>query len=343
MRLDRLITLSLVSPFHHATRRLRTLTLGPSTFGGVLPILMYHSISDDPEPGVRPYYKVCTSPRRFAEHMQWLADWGYRGVTLRAGLAALASDAESGAFRKSHVANEKSAADEPCDLGPSALDASHLDLRPAPSRPHLHPHSQRDKPVALTFDDGIRDFYTEAFPILQQHGFSATMYLPTAFIGDERRTFKGRECLTWSEVADLHQAGIEFGSHTVNHPRLVELPWSEIEPELVGSKVEIERRLGCPIAGFSYPYAFPQTRKHFVARFHDFLRAAAYSSAVTTEIGRVMAGDDPCCLRRLPANDADDALLLTAKLRGDYDWLARPQHVFKTLTRMRRAEPDSAR
>ncbi|MES1168557.1 MAG: hypothetical protein ABUL61_05255, partial [Oleiharenicola lentus] len=55
--------------------------------GSLLPILMYHSISADPEAGVGDYYKVCTSPSRFAEHLQWLADWGYRGVTLSEGLA----------------------------------------------------------------------------------------------------------------------------------------------------------------------------------------------------------------------------------------------------------------
>jgi len=54
---------------------------------------MYHSISDDPETGVSPYYRVCTFPRRFAEQMKWLADWGYRGVTLSEGLAWLKREA----------------------------------------------------------------------------------------------------------------------------------------------------------------------------------------------------------------------------------------------------------
>ena len=50
---------------------------------------MYHRISDDPEIDRSDYYKVCTSPERFAEQMQWLADWGYEGVTLSEGLAWL--------------------------------------------------------------------------------------------------------------------------------------------------------------------------------------------------------------------------------------------------------------
>ena len=85
----------------------------------------------------------------------------------------------------------------------------------------------RGKPLAaravvITFDDGFRDFYTAAFPVMQEHQFTATVFLPTAFIGEDRRSFKGAECLTWEEVRRLRRAGVQFGSHTVNHPRLVE-------------------------------------------------------------------------------------------------------------------------
>ena len=49
------------------------------------------------------------------------------------------------------------------------------------------------------------------------------MFLPTAFINPERRRFKERECMTWDEVRECRRGGIEFGSHTVNHPKLYEL------------------------------------------------------------------------------------------------------------------------
>ena len=59
------------------------------------------------------------------------------------------------------------------------------------------------KLVAITFDDGFRDFYTEAFPILQRERFSATMFLPTSFIAEQPRQFLSRDCMTWSEVREL--------------------------------------------------------------------------------------------------------------------------------------------
>jgi hypothetical protein len=52
---------------------------------------------------------------------------------------------------------------------------------------------------------------------------------------------------------------------------------------------------------------------------------------VTTEIGRVRAGDDPFRIKRLPANSLDDAEFFRAKLEGGYDWLGWPQALIKKL------------
>src|SRR5688500_3356005 len=117
-----------------------------------IPILMYHSVSDDPERAVAGYYRVATTPARFAEHMQWVAHAGYRTLGLDEALAHLRRGVNDSRF------------------------------------------------VVITFDDGFRDFYTHAWKALSTFGFTATMFLPTSFIGEPRRTFKGRECLTWNEV-----------------------------------------------------------------------------------------------------------------------------------------------
>ncbi len=191
------------------------------------------------------------------------------------------------------------------------------------------PGTDTRKLVVVTFDDGFRDFHAHAFPVLRQHGFSATMFLPTAFIGAAPRRIKERECMTWTEVRECHQAGIEFGSHTVNHPKLYELDFAQIRTELEVSKVVIEEQLGARISSFAYPYAFPSADRSFVQGFVELLQATGYECNVTTRIGRVRAGDDPFTLKRLPANSADDRALFLAKIRGAYDWMTWPQDTFK--------------
>jgi peptidoglycan/xylan/chitin deacetylase (PgdA/CDA1 family) len=249
-----------------------------------LPILMYHSISDDLEPDVSPYYKTSTSPARFALQVRWLAGEGFRAVGLDEGLEL--------------AGREK--------LG-------------------------EEKVVVMTFDDGFRDFYDSAFPVLKAHGYAATVFLPTAFIGQSRQSFKGRECLTWEEVRELRGEGIRFGSHTVNHPVLYETPWGQIKEQLSVSKKKLEQELGETITSFAYPYAFPQQDRPFTDAFGKLLQGEGYRHCLTTMIGRVRAGDDTFSLKRLPVNHCDDKSLLLAKVNGAYDWFAYPQSWFKTI------------
>lgn len=286
MRLDRFITLHLVQPWRniwsssehysknneprtpHQERRTKNQELWSP-----IPILMFHSISSDPEPGVSPYYRVCTSPATFARQMQLLSDLGYHGVSL------------AKVYRELGIGNHTQTAS--LHLGKeqnTTLREPHIFSSQLPS---LETESHDSKLVVLTFDDGFRDFYTDAWPILEEHQFTATVYLPTAYIGDNPRQFKGRDCLTWANIEELHQAGIEFGSHTVNHPKLVDLAPAQVEAELRDSKSAIEDHLGHPVDAFCYPYAFPSQNQAFVQQLTDTLVTCGYTTCATTQIGRL--------------------------------------------------------
>ncbi len=185
------------------------------------------------------------------------------------------------------------------------------------------------KRVAITFDDGYQDVYRAAFPTLQRLGFTATVFLPTAYIGDSTLKFKGRNCLTWSEVRELQKYGIAFGSHTVSHPQLRELSENLIQQEVVQSKNTIEDKTSVVVDSFAYPYAFPQWDTAFRTMLRELLQSAGYASGVCTIVGRAGAHCDPLFLPRLPMNGADDPELLRAKLKGAYSWVGWTQSTLK--------------
>jgi peptidoglycan/xylan/chitin deacetylase (PgdA/CDA1 family) len=189
----------------------------------------------------------------------------------------------------------------------------------------LHP-----KHVVITFDDGLRDFYTAAFPILERHGFTATMFVVTDWVA-RGVSPSGKEILTWDLTRELRDRGISIGSHSATHSILREMNKLQLERELADSKAAIEEQLGAAVTSFAYPYAFPQEDPGFVECFRNILARQGYTSCVTTRIGRVRPRDDKFYLPRLPVNRWDDNTLLRAKLEGAYDWLQVPQSLFKKL------------
>jgi peptidoglycan/xylan/chitin deacetylase (PgdA/CDA1 family) len=247
--------------------------------GKSLPILMYHSVSEDSESTRSAYYQVVTTPRRFAEQMQWLDEMGYQGVSLEEALK--------------------------------------------PAQPITRPRA------VITFDDGFKDFSTNAWPALQRHGFTATVYLPTGFIASEPQSFCGRKCLSWNEVRELRRAGVHFGSHTVSHPKLYQLGWDQIEDELKLSKQGLEQELGEEISSFAYPYAFPREDRKFTRILGEKLRRQGYRSCATTWIGRANLDPNTLFFPRLPVNAADDQALFSAKILGAYDWVQWPQYAVR--------------
>jgi len=191
-------------------------------------------------------------------------------------------------------------------------------------------HNNR-KRVAITFDDGFRDFYTDAFPILAQHGFKATVFIVTGLTGETPICQQGKEYLSWRDIREMHAYGIRIGSHTVSHPELYRLRPYQVEYEIRQSKETIEDALGESVRSFSYPFAFPEQDKRFVERLRDLLRTHGYENGVSTILGTAGPNHDWFFLPRLPVNSYDDLPFLTAKLEGGYDWLHSFQYAAKWI------------
>ena len=112
--------------------------------------------------------------------------------------------------------------------------------------------------VAISFDDGYRDNYTAAWPVLQEYGFPATIFLVTDCVGATSRWRRGHlaraAMLYWTEAREMARASVSFGAHTVTHPRLPSLDSRAAKEELCESRDRIEQELGGEVVSMAYQY-----------------------------------------------------------------------------------------
>ena len=225
------------------------------------------------------------------------------------------------------------------------------------------------RPIIVSFDDGHRDNFTHAFPVLREFGIPATVFLSTGYVGGtgtfwfdrvaqllyhapsgrvrvpavafeaavgddvaSRRESAGRllrllkavpdtvrrsaladledalgsrpppgdaalsGALTWDQVREMAQGGVEFGSHTVTHPVLTRLEDGPLTDELVSSRRAIEKEVGQPVTTIAYPVG---GREAFDERVVSASARAGYRFGVSYVSGVNAGVPDPYRLRRL--------------------------------------------
>jgi peptidoglycan/xylan/chitin deacetylase (PgdA/CDA1 family) len=161
----------------------------------------------------------------------------------------------------------------------------------------------------ITFDDGFKSCLTNAVPVLVDHQATAAFFLPTRYIGtsverdhDLIHGFYNPgnltiEFLDWDDCRQLARAGMTVGSHTVNHPRLIELSEAEVAEELKASKETIEREIGLPCDHFCCPTGRPGI-DFDPDRDPAIARRLGYRSFLTTRRGSIHRKPEPLSVDR---------------------------------------------
>lgn len=128
-----------------------------------------------------------------------------------------------------------------------------------------------ENPVILSFDDGWRNQYTYAFPLLKKYGLTAIFYIYTNPIDNNSPHF-----LTWDMVKEMQEAGMLIGSHTLTHPLFREIDVKEAKKEISNSKRILEKELGIKIDAFASPFGLTN------GTIEELIKEAGYKTARTT-------------------------------------------------------------
>ncbi len=165
------------------------------------------------------------------------------------------------------------------------------------------------KTISITFDDGYKDNYTYAFPILKKYNLPATLFIITDEVGRPDR-------VNWDEVKEMRDSGlITVGSHALGPEPLINYKSrDEVKRQIFDSKKLLEEKLGREVNVFSYPEG----------RFTDWIRQlvidAGYKCAVATNPGRRFASNDVFALKRLRiSSNCHNLFVYWAETSGYYN------------------------
>jgi len=148
--------------------------------------------------------------------------------------------------------------------------------------------------AVITFDDGWKSQYEVAWPIMKKYGYPLTMFIYTE--GVRGGALGGGEAITWEQLADMRDNGVDIEAHTATHQDLREGhnimlassggkrtrtkltgPQYEqwVQGEVVGSKQLLEQRLGIKVNCFAVPFG------NYNEHVKELARNAGYEAMFT--------------------------------------------------------------
>ncbi|WP_320674928.1 polysaccharide deacetylase family protein [Prochlorococcus sp. MIT 1341] len=167
------------------------------------------------------------------------------------------------------------------------------------------------KGIAITFDDGLRDIYENAAPILLEMKIPFTIFVITNFIKSKKSNYIDEVMLRELASSSL----VTIGSHSMNHVRLTEISTDSVKKEINSSKKYLEDILSKEITSFSYPYG----------KYNSFIQSnvkkAGYKIAFSSDFNKNSNREDKYCLSRTEIWNNDSLNQFIDKINGNWDWL----------------------
>ena len=149
-----------------------------------------------------------------------------------------------------------------------------------------------EKPVILTFDDGYRDNYENAFPLLREFGMTGMFFVVSDYMDEGNPLY-----LSWDMAREMQAAGMFIESHGRNHASLRNRNDDFLVWQALGSAETIEHELGVRPRFITYPFG------HYDRNTIRIFESAGFWGGVTIIAGATHSTDDLPVAARAGAGD----------------------------------------
>ncbi len=184
----------------------------------------------------------------------------------------------------------------------------------------------RKNKVAITFDDGYRDNFTNAYRILMELEVKACFFLVTDRIGGlgefewvKKLGLPNYHIMNWEQVQCMRETGMTLGAHTARHERLALLQDDEARKTIEESIQSLEEKIGIRPKYFAYPYG---RQEDYTPREIETLKENGIEYAFAATYGAIRNDFDPYRIPRINIDASDTFETFKSKIYGDFDFLS---------------------
>ncbi len=185
--------------------------------------------------------------------------------------------------------------------------------------------------IVITFDDGYRSVYSDAFPILREFEMCATVFVTVGETTNPRGADRlpplcDRPMLSWGEMREMQKCGFTFGSHTLTHPDLTQLSEDCLRLEICRSKTILEQGLDSAVTFFAYPYGRYDSRSYALVQRY-------FACACSDKLGLACANSDALALERVEAYYLRTERLFDLMLSAHFSWYIAARNIPRRIRR----------
>lgn len=169
-----------------------------------------------------------------------------------------------------------------------------------------------EKGVGITFDDGYKDFFDTALPVLKKYGIPSILFVHADRKSDNLEN--GVNLMSWEDIKMAKENGVEMGSHTYSHSNLKEMTEDEIKLEIDKSEETFQEKLGEIPKTIAYPGG------KFTEKIIDAFKKRGYKLGFTIDRGMIKKGEHPFRIKRNGIEKQTSFLEFKVRVSGANNW-----------------------